>query len=123
MRAFEDTADVLRLERGQRHRRLRYRPASRVGGRHYEMPALGDNHRSLDHIAKFAGVAGPGIALQVGEAFLRYRIEWLAIQRREFVDEAPDKHGNVFDAVAQRRQDDGKNIQAVEEILAKRLVA
>ena len=77
------------------------------------------HHASFQHVLQFAHVAWPMIFEQllnrgVGNRFHR-TIEILA----QFLDEVSGQVGNVFLALAQRRNVDGHDVEAVVEILAE----
>src|SRR6266576_1279631 len=78
-----------------------------------------EKHRAFNEILEFADVAGPGVALEglhgVGGNVLHLFIEAAA----ESLHEVTYEQGNVFVALAQRRNLDGENVQAVIEVVAE----
>src|SRR3989454_8653032 len=83
----------------------------------------GEHDGALDDIFKFTDVARPVVVHQEfhsgsGEAPLRLCI-FLAVTPEKVVDQ----QGNIFLAVAQRRQVDGNNVEPVEEVFAKAALA
>ena len=104
-------------------RGLRHRPIAEPRSRHDQLAAGREDDRAFDDVAQLADVSRPGVALQLAQALLRNRLDRLAERPGELVDEGPHQRGDVLDPLAQRRNDDGKHVEAIEEILAKRLVA
>ena len=110
------------LERLEGHRRLRDRAARRRGAGTTDGGRCED-HRPFDDVAQLADVARPRVALQLAQTVLRQRLDGLAERLRELVDERPHQPRNVFDALAQRRHDDRKHVEPIEQIFAEGAVA
>src|ERR1700684_2768983 len=87
------------------------------------MPALDiavrQNGRALQHIAQFAHVARPLVCEQRVQSVVQQPGEPTAHGSCTIDKELFRKEGNIADAVAQRRQQDVKDLEAVEKILAK----
>ncbi|MCG3163618.1 MAG: hypothetical protein JMDDDDMK_05057 [Acidobacteria bacterium] len=78
-----------------------------------------DDH-ALDRVAKLADVAGPGVILHPFdcrgfEIFRRF-----AVGQRELAVEMLDQRGHIFQSFAQRRNLKRNDVQAVEQVGAKR---
>src|SRR5215470_503887 len=78
-----------------------------------------DDHKALDKISEFAHVAGPGIPQKNFQSSVTQLTRSLAIGGAELVEEIPGQNGDVFSAVAQRRNEEGNHVQAIEQILTK----
>ncbi len=84
-----------------------------------EFGFLGNDHRSLDSVLQFANVARPWLLLQKVHGVGRDPRDALVHLLRELVNEVIDQGGDVVLALAQRRQLDAKDIQAIEEVGTK----
>src|SRR5208337_2243598 len=80
---------------------------------------LGDNHGALDSVFKLANIAGPLVTVQEGHGGWRDTIDALVHGSGELADKVFNQNRDIALAIAQRRQLDLKNIQAVEEVGAK----
>src|SRR5512145_829999 len=96
---FKHALDVLLLHVDQlwtalrgRRRSLRWRDRQASPRRH--------DHCALDDIAELADVAGPRVLLKRRQGVFVDRVDPLAERLRELLDEAPDKSGNIVDAIA-----------------------
>src|SRR6185295_487695 len=83
----------------------------------------GEHHRALHHVHELPHIAGPRIGLEAVERLLREAVEAPVVLRGVDAQEVPGEDGNVLPLVAQRRHDDSDDVQAVEQILAKALLA
>src|SRR5580704_920773 len=79
-----------------------------------------DNHQPLNKIAEFTHVARPRVADQNFHGGIAKLAIFLGIGRAELLQEIPGQRGNVFTAVAQRRNEKRNHVQPVEKVLAKR---
>ena len=100
---------IVLLGVGQRRRQVR----------RLDQVAAGEDRRPLDHVAQLADVARPGVVLEQAHGVLVDALDRLAVARVELVQEGLDEERDVFLALAQRRQLDGEDVQAVVEILAQ----
>src|SRR5688572_6128490 len=78
-----------------------------------------EDDRALDDVAQLADVARPAVLI---EHTHRRRFDGghvLVVARIELGDERLDEQGQVFLAQPQRRQFDGEDVQAIEQILAQ----
>src|SRR5579859_1847241 len=78
-----------------------------------------NDDEALDEIAKFAHVAGPGIAHENFERIFAQFARFLAVLRTEFIEEMADENGYIGEAVAKGRNEKRDDVQAIEKILAK----
>src|SRR5579864_752527 len=78
---------------------------------------------ALDHIAQFADVARPGVLDQRFHGFRGNSIDLLPHPRREILHEIADQHGDILAALAQRRDDEREDVEAVIQIHAELLIA
>jgi hypothetical protein len=89
------------------------------GKRNAQLFAGGEKNSALDKIFELADVAGPGIVREgvhgVGGNVLDGFVEAAA----DFLDEVADEEGNILAALAQRRDVDGENVEAVVEFAAE----
>src|SRR5215469_11473801 len=105
MRGFDDAAEKFRREM--------------VG---LDADLRADNDQALDQIPEFADVAGPGITEKNFKRAVREFARALAVSGAKFVEEVAGKNRNVFLAVAQRRNKEGNDVEAIEQILAEAAV-
>ena len=112
-----------RARRGRRRRCGRRRrgtgpPAElQVGGG--QLGAARQDHRALDDVLELAHVARPGIRRQRRQRARVDAAHALADGLRVLLDEVLAQHGDVAGPIAQRRQRDRKDVEAVVEILAE----
>ena len=118
----ERRADVVRLEAGERRRFLGLAVDARLRHGHRQVRSVGQDDRALDDVAQLAHVSRPGIALQLADGLLGNRLDGLPERPGELVHEFPRERRDVLDPFAQRRHDDGEDVEPVEQILAERLV-
>src|SRR5262249_2324444 len=78
-----------------------------------------DDHKPLDKIAEFAHVARPGIPQENFQCGVTELTSPLAIGGAEVIEEISRQNGDVFFAVAKRRNEEGNHVQTIEQILAK----
>jgi hypothetical protein len=87
------------------------------------MPALdiavGQYGRALQHITQFAHVARPVVCEQCVQRVVQQPRDPTAHRSCAIGKELFRQRPNIADAVAQRRQQDVKNLEAVQKILAK----
>src|ERR1700746_1959144 len=76
------------------------------------------DHRALDHVLKFAYVAGPRIGDECGHGFRGNRIDLLAHPAVEDVDELLAQRWDIFAARAKWREVDGKHVQPEAQVSA-----
>ncbi len=94
-----------------------------VGGRgevvHVQRVAAADQHGALDPLPELTHVARPRLRLQPAPRRRRQREPIAAIDVAERLQEARGENRNVGRTLAQRRQVDGDQVDAIEQILAK----
>src|SRR4029077_20835621 len=99
--------------RGWRRRRFEF------GKRNAKILARREKKGAFDEVLEFADVAGPGVVRQsvhdVSGDVLDIFVELTA----ESLHEVANQEGEIFGALAERRDLYGENIQAVVEIAAK----
>ncbi len=98
------------------------RPPRRRAAPHEAWP-VGQNHRPLDDIAKFADVARPGVVSKRLHRLTRHVLDDLAELPAKLLDEGPDERRNVLPTVAQRRNPNGKHLQPEKQVLAEPILA
>ena len=89
------------------------------GKRDFQRRACCHDHRALHDVAKLANISRPGILLQRRQAFTGNLVDPLGERLAVLLDEVPHQLGNVFDAFAQRRYANRKDIEPIEQVLAK----
>src|SRR5438552_17147110 len=77
------------------------------------------NHRTLDYILQLADVARPIVCVEELDRLLVYVSNLLAQFFGVAVDQVSDQQGNIANALAQCRQSNRKNVEAVKQILTK----
>ena len=85
-------------------------------------PAAHD-HRPLHHVAQLPDVARPPCGAQRVQRLRCEAVEVLAVGGGELVQEVLGQQRNVLAALAQRRQRDGEDVEAVVEVLAEPALA
>lgn len=88
-----------------------------------QLLALSEDDRALDKILQLAHVAGPGGIGKRVHGFTGNAANVLLHFSREAGDEVVDEQGNIFAALAQGRNLDRKDVEAIEEIFAKEFFA
>jgi hypothetical protein len=78
---------------------------------------------ALEHVLQLADIPGPPIVGQAAQGRLAHPFDPLADAGGEPVDEEANEQGDVLGAVAEWRQRDGEDAEAIVEILAERLLA
>src|SRR6187200_163507 len=85
-----------------------------------ECRSSGANHGPFDHVAQLTNVSRPWISQQFFDRSLGERVDSLAALLGELVDELPREDGDVFNPLSKRRQDDGEDVEPIEEVFAER---
>src|SRR5207245_16188 len=80
---------------------------------------LREQHRPLDRRLELPDVSGPGIDHEGGQGLPIDAVDLLACDAGVAGDEVIDQQGDVGGALAQRRQEDGQDVEAVVEIFAE----
>src|SRR6266853_5497766 len=83
-------------------------------------PPLTQHDGTLDHVLELAHVARPVVGREPLHGLLLDIADGLPRLLCEAVDKVFDQDGNVLGAFPERRQTDGENVQAVEQILPER---
>ena len=84
--------------------------------------AVAHEHRPLDDVLQLADVAGPVVADERVDRRRRDALDLLAVIGRELLDEVVGEQQDVGLPLAQRRDEDGEDVEAVEQILPQRAV-
>src|SRR5271165_4369130 len=79
-----------------------------------------DDHQAFYQIAQFTDIAGPGITQQNFHCRVAKLAGLLSILRAELIQKESCNHGDVFLAITQRRNKEGNDVEAIEEVLAER---
>src|ERR1700723_2224899 len=74
---------------------------------------------AFHQILQLADVAWPGVPLEGSHGFRRNGIDPFSHAVAEGVHEMRDKRGDVFSAFSERRQQNGEDVQTIEQITAK----
>src|ERR1700733_4237408 len=80
------------------------------------------NHRPLDHILQLADISRPRIANQRVHGLRGDGVDLPAHIESEMLRKVPDEEWDVFGALAQRRDVNGKNVEPIEQIRAEFLL-
>src|ERR1700733_4271906 len=75
---------------------------------------------SLDYVAQFSNIAGPRILYEFRNRFGRKRLRFPAVLLGNLPREMRSQPRDILFALAQRRQHQRKNIEAMVQVLAKR---
>src|SRR5713101_1620443 len=96
--------------------------AEKLGREMVRLDALLRRHddEALDEVAQLANVTGPGIAEKDFHRGLADFLAAASVSGAEFSEEVARERGNVFAAVAERGNEKGNDVQAVEKVLTKR---
>ena len=86
---------------------------------HADRAAVGEQHRSLEHVLELADVARPVVAHQHLQRFRVDAFDLLLQLAREPAHEELGQRRDVFLAVAQRRHVDRDDVEPVEEVFAE----
>src|ERR1700688_4426310 len=78
-----------------------------------------DNHQAFDQIAQLTHVTGPRVAQQNVHRGVSELAGLLAIRRAELVQKMARENGDVFRAVAERRNEEGNHVEPVKQVLTK----
>src|SRR5262245_49391884 len=123
IRSIEHTHDVRPLDflKSLQLFRLRRRLALR-GERdvHLKSGSGRENDGALDDVFQLTHVAGKVVGLQLLDQLLRDTLDLFAQTGAILLYEVERQHGDVFRAVAQRRQRDGKGREPVIKVFAER---
>jgi hypothetical protein len=79
----------------------------------------GKKHEALNDIAKFANVAGPGVAAQFSDGLAGEDFLFPTILFRDLTREVRDEGRKIFRPFTQGRQEQRENVDAVKEVGAK----
>src|SRR5207249_10837423 len=130
----QDATDMLRLELSQRHRLRIGESAPPLQERHTglahgggevqvrDLDVFGERHRALDRVLQLTDVSGVVIAHEEELRPLAESLDPLPERARILLPEIVRQEGNVFAALAERRELDVKHVEAVVEILAESLL-
>ena len=83
----------------------------------------GEEGETFDDIAKFADVAGPGIAAQLRDRVAGKGFVLPAVLLGDLARKMGDELGEIFEAVAQRRKGQRENVDAVEQVTAEFVIS
>ena len=83
----------------------------------------GEEGEAFDDIAKFADVAGPGIAAQLRDRVAGKGFVFPAVLLGDLARKMGDELGEIFEAIAQMRKGQRENIDAVEEVTAEFVIS
>ena len=89
----------------------------------FQRIAVAQNRRPVDHRAQLANIAGPVVALQQLDVGVARHDRRQAEADRGPLGKVPGQRRNVFDAIAQRRQQDRKHGDAIPQVFAERAFA
>src|SRR6185503_13313295 len=82
----------------------------------YDLSRLGAKHQAVNLVLELPHVARPGVALHHRERLGMETADGLPLVAREAFDEMQRKRRHVLATLAERRHDDRKHAQAVEQI-------
>src|SRR5580700_3789723 len=118
---FEDLSFVLDKVCNQRSsRRSQFGSHVREPGLIYkESLPFRQNHRPLDYILQLADVARPIVCVEEFDRLLVYVSNLPAEFLGVAVDQVSDQQGDIAETLAQCRQSNRKNVEAVKQILTK----
>src|SRR5271169_7222733 len=77
------------------------------------------DNRAFHQILQLANVARPGVPLEGSHGFRRNAVDLLPHAAAKHLHEMRDKSRNVFPALSERRQQDGKDVQTIIQVVAK----
>ena len=89
--------------------------------RNLERPSLGEDHRPLYEVGQLPHVSRPGMPPKRLERLARDDLDVSIHRTGELLHEEPDKRRNVLGSLTQRGDVDGKDVQAIVEIVAEAL--
>ena len=84
--------------------------------------AVADQHRALERVLQLADVAGPVVAHQHVDGLGGDALDALAVRAGILEQEVVGQHHHVGPSLAQRRHEDGEDVQAVIEVLPEGLL-
>ena len=89
-----------------------------VGGKvvHRQFRSIGKDGRPFDDVFQLPDIAFPVMLLQVGEEVLAHSVDAFSPFGSEHLQKISGDEGNVFFSIPQRRQGDGKYIEAIVEV-------
>ena len=121
----EDMAALDRFEGGSRQVRGRRRGAGGELGVALEVEggAGREDDGALQDVLQLADVPGPSIGDEAPHGLPAHSVDPLADASGELVDQEPHEQRDVLGAVAERRERDREDAEAVVEVFAERLVA
>ena len=122
---LEKALAFLLVARGKRRwqcirRRDRWLPNLHRQVEERETLPLDRHKRVLDRVAQFTDIPRPRIGHQTLERIPRYASDRSAVRAPQFLDEVVDEQGEVFAPLPQRRELNGKDVNAIIKILAER---
>ena len=80
---------------------------------------IGKDHRAEHRVLELADVARPAVALEHGKGIRLDAVDALSFLGGEAGNEMADEFRHVVKAIAQRRNPDGEDVEAVVEVLAQ----
>ena len=83
----------------------------------------GEEGEAFDDIAKFADVAGPVITAQLRDRVVGKGFVFPAVLLGDLAGKMGDELGEIFQAIAQRRKGQRKDVDAVEEVTAEFVIS
>ncbi len=86
---------------------------------HFDYCSLADNHSALQRIAQLTDIAGPGIILECQHHGIAYHPHLAAVLLVHLFEEMRDQFRDVGLVIAQRRERDIENVQAIKKVLAQ----
>src|SRR5438132_886323 len=93
-----------------------------LGERNLERSPLREDHRPLDEVGELSHVPRPRIPAEGLERLGGDHLDVPIHRAGEALHEETDQRGNVLGSLAQRRDVDGKDVQAVVEVFAEALL-
>src|ERR1700757_1171636 len=85
--------------------------------REHTVPRKDD--RAFHQVLQLANVAGPRIPLEGSHGFRRNAVDLFPHTAAKHLHEMRDQRGNVFPALSERRQQEGKDVQTIIQVTAK----
>jgi hypothetical protein len=82
--------------------------------------SIREKEQPFDHVAELADIAGPGVALQLFDCLGLEGLDLPAVLIGHLSGEMRDQRGNVLGALAERRQQQGEDVDPMIEILPER---
>jgi len=94
----------------------------RAEGGELDADLRANDDQTFDEVAEFANVAGPGVAKKNFQGAVGELASFFAVGGTELVQEMTGENRNVGGAVAQRRDEERNDVEAIEKILAETAV-